>query len=157
MTMEGLPDPKLLEGIKEVEDTEPVETVEASQTTDPELVGSSKGLPNNRPTVTKSHCLPAPGLPTIPNKLAQKIWDLEFVEMEEFLPSNKTIQAMENPVSIQEGIQEGDGYSHLDPLFLLIHCSNGCKTPGLGGPHDLPYAHSYAITSYGWRHIMDSV
>ena len=61
--MEGLPDPKLLEGMKEVEDTEPVKTVEASQTTDPELVGSSKRLPNNRPTVTKSHFLPAPGLP----------------------------------------------------------------------------------------------
>ena len=79
--MEGLPDPRLLEGSKEVEDTEPVETVEAS-----ELVGSSKRLPNNRCTVTKLRFLPALGLPTIPNKLARKIWDLEFVEMEEFLP-----------------------------------------------------------------------
>ena len=61
-------------------------------------------IPDNRPTVAKSHFLPAPGLPTIPNKLAQKIWDLEFMEMEEFLPSNRTIQAMENPVSMQEGI-----------------------------------------------------
>ena len=87
--------------------------------------------------------------------------------MEEFLPSNKTIQAMENPVSIQEGIvgalqqlqqpnKEGDGYSDLDPLFLLVHCSNGCKMPGLGGPHELPYAHSNAATSYVWRHVMDS-
>ena len=39
--------------------------------------------------------LAAPGLPTITSKLAQQIWDLEFVEMEEFLPSNKTMQALE--------------------------------------------------------------
>ena len=37
-------------------------------------------------------------------KLAQQIWDLEFVEMEEFHPSNKTMQALEqqfNPKSVQ--------------------------------------------------------
>ena len=99
--MEDLPDPKLLEGMKEVENND---DIEATQPTDVELLGSVKRLPDNRPTVAKSHFLPAPGLPTIPNKLAQKIWDLEFVEMEEFLPSNRAIQAMENPVSMQEGI-----------------------------------------------------
>ena len=87
-----------------VEDTEPVGSVEVEQSTEPELVDSSKKPPSNRSMVSKSHFLPAPGLPTIPNKLAQKIWNLEFVEMEEFLPSNKTIQAMENPISMQEGI-----------------------------------------------------
>ena len=61
--MESLPDSKLFEGMKEVEDTEPVETVEASQTTDPELVGSSK-RPNKRPIITKSHFLPVSSLPT---------------------------------------------------------------------------------------------
>ena len=88
---------------------EPGKAVDASQTSDLELsdlecAGSNKRQPNSKPSVTKSHFLPAPGLPTISNKLAQKIWDLEFVEMEEFLPNNKAIQAMENPVSIQEGI-----------------------------------------------------
>ena len=107
--IQNLPHPKLLEGMKEVGDMEPGKAVDASQTSDLELsdlefAGSNKRQPNNKPSVTKSHFLPAPGLPTISNKLAQKIWDLEFVEMEEFLPNNKAIQAMENPVSIQEGI-----------------------------------------------------
>ena len=31
--------------------------------------------------------LPAPGLPTVPLKLAQRIWSLEFIEMEEFPPA----------------------------------------------------------------------
>ena len=35
------------------------------------------------------------GLPTVPQKLAQRIWDMDFVEMEEFLPSNRTVQASE--------------------------------------------------------------
>lgn len=39
--------------------------------------------------------LAAPGLPTISYRVAQKVWDLEFVEMEDFLPPNKTIQALE--------------------------------------------------------------
>ena len=42
------------------------------------------------------HYLASPGLPTIPHRLAQRIWDLEFVEMEDFLPSNRTIQALES-------------------------------------------------------------
>ena len=33
--------------------------------------------------------LPDPGLPTVPLKLAQRIWSLEFIEMEEFLPSHE--------------------------------------------------------------------
>ena len=39
--------------------------------------------------------LEAPGLPTVPMELAQRIWDLDFIEMEEFLPSNRTVQALE--------------------------------------------------------------
>lgn len=51
--------------------------------------------------------LAAPGLPTITSKLAEQIWDREFVEMEEFLTSNKTMQALEqqfNPKSVQDGV-----------------------------------------------------
>ena len=33
--------------------------------------------------------LPDPGLPTVPLKLTQRIWSLEFIEMEEFLPSHE--------------------------------------------------------------------
>ena len=39
--------------------------------------------------------LAALGLPTVPLKLAQRIWELDFVKMEEFLPSNRTVQALE--------------------------------------------------------------
>jgi len=39
--------------------------------------------------------LAASGLPTVSQKLAQQIWDMNFVEMEEFLPSNRTVQALE--------------------------------------------------------------
>ena len=36
-------------------------------------------------------------------KLAQRIWDLDFIEMEEFLPSNKTVQALEVSGLAREG------------------------------------------------------
>ena len=47
--------------------------------------------------------LPAPGLPTISQKLAQRIWGLEFIEMEEFFLSNKTVSMLENPAMFQQG------------------------------------------------------
>ena len=52
------------------------------------------------------HFLAAPGLPTITSKLAPKIWDLEFVEMEEFLPTNRTVQALDQftPESLRDGV-----------------------------------------------------
>ena len=98
---ENLPDPEQLMGMQVVKDVEPADAVDTSPA---ELTADKKKQPNNGSVATKSHFLPAPGLPTISNKLAQKIWDLEFIEMDEFLPSNKTVQAMENPASLQEGI-----------------------------------------------------
>ena len=120
----------------DTEQSEQLEDTEHQLLSELQLGGSSKKQLGNRPTVTKSHFLPAPGLPTLSNKLAQKIWDLEFVEMEEFLPSNRMIQAIENPVSLQEGIvgalqqlqQPGGGHSHMDPLFLSVYFGNGSKT-----------------------------
>ena len=47
--------------------------------------------------------LAASGLPTVPLKLAQRIWELDFVEMEEFLPSNRTVQALEISGLAREG------------------------------------------------------
>ena len=98
--MNSLPNPKLLDGMKEVgNDSEQIGDREASQPVD--LKFPRCGAEHNSRSVTaKSHFLPAPGLPTASNKLAQKIWKLEFVDMEEFLPSNKTINALENPISI---------------------------------------------------------
>ena len=37
--------------------------------------------------------LAALGLPTIPQHMAQRIWNLDFIKMEEFLPSSKTMHA----------------------------------------------------------------
>ena len=42
------------------------------------------------------HVLAAPGLPTVSRRLAQRIWALEFIEMEEFLPTNKMVQSLES-------------------------------------------------------------
>ena len=125
--MLDLLDPKLLEGMKEVEETEKNEqgeNIEVQRMADIALTGGRDRLPNIRPSVTKAHFLPAPGLPTVSNKLAQKIWDLEFVEMEEFLPSNRTIQAMENLVSLQEGIvqQLQQPNKRVLDIFTWIRC-----------------------------------
>ena len=98
--MNSLPDPNLLDGMKEVvKESEQVGDSEAFQATHLDPLRNNTGHNSSAVTV-KSHFLPAPGLPTVSNKLAQKIWELEFVDMEEFLPSNKTINALENPVSI---------------------------------------------------------
>ena len=44
-------------------------------------------------------------LPTVSQRLAQRIWDLDFIEMEEFLPSNRTVQALEISRLAREGGQ----------------------------------------------------
>ena len=49
-----------------------------------------------------------PGLPTVLSNLAQHIWDLDFIEVEELLPFNKTIQALEEgAISRPEGSSLG--------------------------------------------------
>ena len=53
------------------------------------------------------HYLAAPGLPTISQHMAQRIWNLEFIEMEEFFPSNKTMQVLER----SEGLRSLSGGS----------------------------------------------
>lgn len=63
----------------------------------------SSEKPTSRPAPLQL-LLPAPGLPTVSHKLAQKIWGLEFIEMEEFLPSNKTVLMLENSASVQQGV-----------------------------------------------------
>lgn len=70
--MEDLPDPNELEGIKlmgDTEQSEPVEDTEHKLLSDLQLSESSKKQLGNSPTVTKSHFLLAPGLPTLSKKL----------------------------------------------------------------------------------------
>lgn len=119
--------------------------------------------------------LAAPGLPTITSKLAQQIWDLEFVEMEEFLTSNKTMQALEqqfNPKSVQDGVlgalqqlvpaatatgPESGRYHNLDSLLYIVHCGYGEQEGRLNPANGCPYACSpEAATEHG-RHDMASI
>ena len=50
--------------------------------------------------VIPQHVFSAPDLPTVSKKLAQRIWALEFIEMEEFLPANKVVQFLESGDSV---------------------------------------------------------
>ena len=56
-----------------------------------QLKMAADGEPGQPKSIKPSqHFLAAPGFPTITSKLAQKIWNLEFVEMDEFLLTNRT-------------------------------------------------------------------
>jgi len=57
--------------------------------------------------VKPARYLVAKGLPTLPTKLVEKVWNLEFVEMEEFLPTPRALRIAEqgNPASsLQESL-----------------------------------------------------
>ena len=43
----------------------------------------------------------AKGLPTLPTKLVEKVWNFEFVEMEEFLPEPRSLRIVEQGSSSQ--------------------------------------------------------
>lgn len=69
--------------------------------------GGDKGLLELAASAKKPQFFSAAqGLPTIPPNLAQRIWDLEFVEMADFLPSNKAVQALEQQ-STSQVVQDG--------------------------------------------------
>ena len=53
--------------------------------------------------------LAAVGLPTIPRKLVARIWELDFIEMDELLPSNRAIQALERIGSEEAGTSSSAG------------------------------------------------
>ena len=71
------------------------------------LIGEAvkMGQQDAPPESLSKQYLVAPGLPTISRKLAQRIWELDFIEMEEFLPTNKTIQALELARVTEMGMQ----------------------------------------------------
>ena len=69
------------------------------------LKGTSNEEDHSEKEVKPLHYLAAPGLPTISQHMAQRIWNQEFVEMEEFLPSNKTMQVLES----SEGLRSLSG------------------------------------------------
>ena len=57
---------------------------------------TTQGSKEDKGGAIPQHVLVAPGLPTVSKKLAQRIWALKFIEMEEFLPTNKMVQSLES-------------------------------------------------------------
>ena len=54
--------------------------------------------------------LVAKGLPTLPMKLVEKVWNLEYVDMEEFLPTPRSLRLAEQgrpSTSLQESLVGG--------------------------------------------------
>ena len=48
---------------------------------------SASGTQPEKPEAKPARYLVAKGLPTLPTKLVEKVWNLEYVEMEELLPT----------------------------------------------------------------------
>ena len=93
--MGQLPNPQQLQGLTQVQE---VSNILGDKAVDLAARGRTKAsVQEDQPAKEKpQHYLASPELPTIPHRLAQRIWDSEFEEMEEFLPSNRTIQALES-------------------------------------------------------------
>ena len=104
-----LPDPSQLSRVARVEAED--QPGDASGRLEEHLTEQLKMAGDGEPGQPKSikppqHFLAPPGLPTITSKLVQKIWDLEFVEMEKFLHTNRTIQALDQftPESLRDRV-----------------------------------------------------
>ena len=102
----ALPNSQLLSraGIQ-TDNTERVEEETNRQVSLESQLEATRGTGSDKRTGEKSQLfLAAAGLPcTVTQKLAQRIWDLDFIEMEEFLPSNRVVQALEVSGLAREG------------------------------------------------------
>ena len=56
---------------------------------------SAGGSQTKKPEVKPARFLVAKGLPTLPGKLVEKAQNLEYVEMEEFLPAPRALRIAE--------------------------------------------------------------
>ena len=97
--MKDLLDPNELEDIKVKGDTEQSEQVEDTEHQLLSDDGSSKKQLTGQQSLSYTFFRHQASKHYLIRKLVQ---DLEFVEMEEFLPSNRMIQAIENPVSYRK-------------------------------------------------------
>ena len=100
-----------------------------------------------------SSCLVEKGLPTLPMKLVEKVRNLEYVDMEEFLPapcslwiaeqgrSSASLQPVPGASGIQ-GTEESDRHNSMDPLLLPLHGRAVQEGSGDGAEHGRPCAHS---------------
>ena len=68
---------------------------------------SESGDPQQKPEQKPARYLVAKGLPTLPTKLVERVWNLEYVEMEDFLPASRSLRMAEqgNPShSLQDSL-----------------------------------------------------
>ena len=68
---------------------------------------SASGTQPEKPEAKPARYLVAKGLPTLPTKLVEKVWNLEYVEMEELLPTPRALRIAEqgNPShSLQDSL-----------------------------------------------------
>ena len=56
---------------------------------------SASGTQPEKPEAKPARYLVAKGFPTLPTKLVDKVWNLEYVEMEEFLPTPRALRIAE--------------------------------------------------------------
>ena len=96
--MSTLPPVSQLSNIQEVQAPPGDERTQAPQQVPTKVVprDTTWGSKENKGGAIPQHVLAAIGLPTVSKKLAQRIWALEFLEMEEFLPTNKAVQSLES-------------------------------------------------------------
>ena len=100
---------------------------------------TSMSASGTQPEKPEARYLVAKGLPTLPTKLVEKVWNLEYVEMEELLPTPRALRIAEQgnpshslqdpgwstePVSgytTTEIPASGDGYHDMGALLYALH------------------------------------
>ena len=68
---------------------------------------STNPSPTHTVEAKPARYLVAKGLPTLPMKVVEKIWNLEFVEMEDLLPAPRSLRLAEQgavPSSLQDSL-----------------------------------------------------
>ena len=98
--------------------------------------------------------LVAKGLPTLPCKQVEKVWGLEFVDMEDFLPAPRSLRLAEQGTaapSFQESLvgalngrkiePSGHRCRHLGEMFHPLYCSDGQEKGGNGAEYGVPPAY----------------
>ena len=119
---------------------------------------TSMSASGTQPEKPEARYLVAKGLPTLPTKLVDKVWNLEYVEMEEFLPTPRALRIAEqgNPShSLQDSLvgaipdsaaaevpASGDGHHYMGALLYPIHGSAISQGTRDGPEHGGPPPHS---------------
>ena len=123
------------------------------------LGGDSREKGDTKP----SRYLVAKGLPTLPMKLVDRIWNLEYVDMEEFLPAPRSLRLAEQgkpAPSLQESLVQpvsgnpesedsatSPGCHNLDEVLHPIHRRDGQAAVRHGSVYGGSPSHRLEVTS----------